>query len=217
MNSLINKSLFLVLVVFFLVFSGCNSEQNNEQGKGLVPKGGTAGLVESSFDLKIYEKPNFNIKVAYPSDYDIFFEDGDVIFASSEEASYYVLEVILTKNNGGFLDSVEQVRAMYEEQLIPYSGTYLSSSVSKEGFERLSEVTIFSYRYFVDNVEYINEYAVGTDGDYFFVLQFVSPSVVFQENANLRSEIINYFSWPEKISDTKKSVVSEDYEIIIYA
>lgn len=215
------KLVLVLLVIMLMVLSACSCQrQETTQTVGASASAGTGLASSDKGKFLMYEEPNYGVKIAYPVDYEYAVDGGDIIFRGADDL-YYILQVLLTKKTGGELETYDDVKSMYMEQLKPYWGVISAGGSSSSGFERKEKIETFGVKYVADDVEYMNTYAVGTDGDYFYVVQFVSPYANYQAEYSLREKIMYYMSWgSEKVVEVKEttkttSVMPKDYELEI--
>jgi len=212
------KLALIALLAISLMAVGCITIESPDTDSGSSFDGGseitTSGSSDSgdkrdisNLDFYSYIDPTYYIAVEYPIMYSYEQDGQSVVFTSGSSYMYYVLEVLLTSNNGGTYSSLEDVQDDYLSQFSTYGAELLGSASGQiDGFDAID----FAITYTADGEEYVNRYIVGTDGTYFYVLQFIVPSSEYNYELEMIDLIITSFTFGDDSSSTSTSNTGSD-------
>lgn len=167
------KKNILILIVLSLILFGCGSHSITQT----------------------YSDPNFGFEVGVLEGYSANQQGQDIVFAGNKNM-YYVAEVLLTKNTGGLFSTPQEVMKDYVET---FKGVDPNSKASRELSKTIgdNELVNFWIEYSADGKDWVNEFLIGTNGDYFFVLQFVSTSEEREADRTAINTVSDTFYFPE--------------------
>ena len=172
------KILLAFVSVMVILIAGCSS--GNQLGSG-----------SSSAMAHTYKDANYAFSVGYPDGFSYTIKDGNIVFTSQQETMYYVATVILSKSTGGAFSTLNDVKNDYVKQFSQYKPKLL---FSEEGTLNDRDALDFALQYAVSGEgEYINRFIVGTDGSYFYVLQFIVPSAEYDGKKSMIDTVISSF------------------------
>ena len=143
--------------------------------------------------LNSYRDPNYPFTVTFPAGYSYEIRPSSVIFNSRERSMVFSAEVIFTMKNGGIFSSAEAVKEDYVNQLEEFGPSIISSqNLQLES----GNILFFDVRYTIPGRgQYANGFAVGSDQDYFYVLQFMVPWQEYASEKVLIDSIVADFSF----------------------
>lgn len=153
-----------------------------------------------------YSDANYPFKIDAVPDYKYTLQSGNVVFKSPTKDMYYIVEVVESKSTGGSFSSKEDVASDYYNKFSAYKPVFPGEGKKTvDGKEALDT----SVQYTTTDGKYTNRFIICDGGDYFYVLQFVTPDSELKADQALIEKVISSFKFTVKgttNSNAKQSV-----------
>jgi len=142
-----------------------------------------------------YSDSNYPFKIDAFGDYKYAIQSGNVVFRSPTKDMYYIVEVIQSSTTGGTFSSKKNVASDYYTRFSAYGPTFPGEGKKTvDGKETLDT----SVKYTTTDGKYTNRFIIGDGGNYFYVLQFVTPDSELSADQALIEKIIGSFKFVVK-------------------
>ena len=139
-----------------------------------------------------YSDPNYPFKIDAVPDYKYSVQSGNVVFKSPTKDMYYIVEVIKSVNTGGTFSSAKDIASDYFGRFSDYNPTFPGDNKKTIDGKTALDTSV---QYTTTDGKYTNRFIIGDGGNYFYVLQFVTPNSELNADQTLIEKVISSFKF----------------------